>query len=132
MKITWAGATPIYRGGFASAAEADTWAGHSWDRNTALMLRSGLSCAWACPVELMQVNTCAWCCGAWFAIIGFPHGYLRAFCIIMPLCTVNIFTVLEMGTKDFPLLFYNQSILSFLPENETDLKINLINELNCS
>lgn len=80
MKITWADATPTHRGGFASAAGADTWAGHSWDRKTALMLRS--SCAWACPVDLMQVNTCAWCCGAWFAITGFPHGYLRAFCII--------------------------------------------------
>lgn len=47
----------------------------------------------------------------------------------MPLCTVNILTVLEIGTKDFLLLFYSQSILRFLPENETDLKINLINKV---
>lgn len=102
IKITWADATAPHRGCFAGAAGADTWAGHSWDRNTALVLWS--SCAWACPVELMQVNTCAWCmiCNYWLSS-WLPGSTLH----YMPLCTVNTFTVLEISTKDFPFLFYN-------------------------
>lgn len=66
------------QGGFACAAGTDTSAGHSWDRNTALMLRSSCACAlW---------HSCKWThvCGAVaiIAIIGFPHGYLRALSII--------------------------------------------------
>lgn len=46
----------------------------------------------------------------------------------LPLCTANIFTVLELGIKGF-LLFYKQSILRFLGENETDLKVNVTHEV---
>lgn len=78
MEITRAGANSTHRGGLAGTAGAGTWAGHSWERKTALRHRSSCaehalwsSCKW----------TRVWCCGVWFAIIGIPHGYLRALCL---------------------------------------------------
>jgi len=80
MKITPAIATPTHRCGFASGADAKTPEQTTAETETLhwWLYQAVSSCAWACPVEIMQVNKSARYCAASFAIIGFPHGYMRA------------------------------------------------------